>query len=781
MWKKWLLGLLVLTMLLQASETKTRKKKKSRRVKQEDVIEFTDVRESKDWLSLPNNIQMEMLQASPQALFQLGTDACSREEYKLCYCAFQFFQQSFPHVLEGFTNAAVALERIGRREQAKGLYRTAIKKFPENPLPVSGLVNLLQFEAIKLYSDKDFKGAHSRYKEIVKVAPDIYDVRINMGNILENVHDYDGARDAYMGAIKMDPENVKGFNSLCRLKLIEVTGPTAGRFEVTQEQRHAAFAEAKQFCAQALEVAPDEPMANQNLGMLYKESLDFDTAIQFFRKAYELGKDDYVIIQNLATTLGRNDEVPEALQLLQKMLKLIRKQNIVEVEPTAIYSIGTITAPHNRTSEEGKKAHIEGMKMKIDRGPGPDHPEKCTGRKRKLRLSPLETDSVGVDIVGMVDEDSQFGKASPRVLGNQNKLTELGVGEIPLQFMDKQTVALTFENVYMEGPSGLLYTDCEVFAVVGINTEIPRDYIGTAETTIRIDNPVVSLLHPSINNYYHWTAEVATRFLLSMDYYLGDDEDPGILPDVQFLLPSKVTSEFAYHFIETFNIKLPREPLVYVPAPNKRYFFKELHRFDWAQLDTFDPDQTDLWADYLPSRMGLWRLREFVQAHQAEREAKGLVSPSAEILYVSRSGVREVQNQDILIDMLETTFGDRFSIHDVSKAPGSIPGHSTLQDQLDMFHNVKIIIGPHGAGLINMIYAPDDASIIEFPMKPQCNRCFGFVAMALELDYWVVPEVSAFYHLKYTMTKEKAKTVMDTVIAVAKEKNIKPEENHDEL
>lgn len=34
--------------------------------------------------------------------------------------------------------------------------------------------------------------------------------------------------------------------------------------------------------------------------------------------------------------------------------------------------------------------------------------------------------------------------------------------------------------------------------------------------------------------------------------------------------------------------------------------------------------------------MGLWRLREFVQAHQAERKAKGLVSPSAEILYVSR-------------------------------------------------------------------------------------------------------------------------------------------------
>lgn len=82
-----------------------------------------------------NSIQMFCFNMMVQALFQLGTDACSREEYKLCYCAFQFFQQSFPHVLEGyiftkkkiknqkqylhllvagFTNAAVALERIGR-------------------------------------------------------------------------------------------------------------------------------------------------------------------------------------------------------------------------------------------------------------------------------------------------------------------------------------------------------------------------------------------------------------------------------------------------------------------------------------------------------------------------------------------------------------------------------------------------------------------------------------------------------------------------------------------
>jgi capsular polysaccharide biosynthesis protein len=33
--------------------------------------------------------------------------------------------------------------------------------------------------------------------------------------------------------------------------------------------------------------------------------------------------------------------------------------------------------------------------------------------------------------------------------------------------------------------------------------------------------------------------------------------------------------------------------------------------------------------------------------------------------------------------------------------------------QAEVFQNARIIIGPHGAGLTNMLFAPDDASIIE--------------------------------------------------------------------
>jgi hypothetical protein len=59
-----------------------------------------------------------------------------------------------------------------------------------------------------------------------------------------------------------------------------------------------------------------------------------------------------------------------------------------------------------------------------------------------------------------------------------------------------------------------------------------------------------------------------------------------------------------------------------------------------------------------------------------------------------------------------------------------------------------------------MLFAPQNVSVVEFSMKPHCNRCFGYTAMALGIDYWLVPQVSCFYHLRYEMTEEKAQAVV---------------------
>ena len=91
---------------------------------------------------------------------------------------------------------------------------------------------------------------------------------------------------------------------------------------------------------------------------------------------------------------------------------------------------------------------------------------------------------------------------------------------------------------------------------------------------------------------------------------------------------------------------------------------------------------------------------------------------------------------------------------------GNAGGVDGIDAHVNIFRTAQVIFGPHGAGLSNMIFAPQNASVLEFSMKPHCNRCFGFMAMALGMDYWLVPQVSCFYHLRYEMDSGKAAAVM---------------------
>jgi hypothetical protein len=80
--------------------------------------------------------------------------------------------------------------------------------------------------------------------------------------------------------------------------------------------------------------------------------------------------------------------------------------------------------------------------------------------------------------------------------------------------------------------------------------------------------------------------------------------------------------------------------------------------------------------------------------------------------------------------------------------------------------------GGHGAGMTNMIFAPRNATIIEFAMSPHVDRCYGYMAVALGMEYWLVPQVSAFYHLNYTMDSSKADAVVRLLQHVLQRRNL---------
>ncbi len=74
--------------------------------------------------------------------------------------------------------------------------------------------------------------------------------------------------------------------------------------------------------------------------------------------------------------------------------------------------------------------------------------------------------------------------------------------------------------------------------------------------------------------------------------------------------------------------------------------------------------------------------------------------------------------------------------------------------------------------MTNMVYASPNISVIEFVMTPHSNRCFGFMAEALSLDYWAVTELTTYYHLKYEATKKNVAAVMRTLEHVIRSKGL---------
>ena len=71
-----------------------------------------------------------------------------------------------------------------------------------------------------------------------------------------------------------------------------------------------------------------------------------------------------------------------------------------------------------------------------------------------------------------------------------------------------------------------------------------------------------------------------------------------------------------------------------------------------------------------------------------------------------------------------------------------------------------------------MLFSGPDVSIIEFAMKPHCNRCFGYMAMALDIDYWLVPQVHANYHLKYHLDDENIAAAVRVLRHVIEQKGL---------
>ena len=133
------------------------------------------------------------------------------------------------------------------------------------------------------------------------------------------------------------------------------------------------------------------------------------------------------------------------------------------------------------------------------------------------------------------------------------------------------------------------------------------------------------------------------------------------------------------------------------------------------------------------------------------------------VLYIPRkSNERRVANEDSVIKILRNHFKERLLVYN--------PVNNWKEDR-KVFSDARLIIGPHGGAMGNMIFAPANTTIIEFLSLTTLHRkgensrpCYFGLANGMGFKYSAIEPIDFSFHGPMTIPEDKLSLVLQTMI-----------------
>jgi tetratricopeptide (TPR) repeat protein len=147
--------------------------------------------------------------------------------------------------------------------------------------------------------------AAQHYRESLAIDPDDVGARVNLGNTLAHLRNFDGARREFEKALRLNPDSDR---IICDMGLVDVaTGNLA-----------AAAARFRQ----AIELCPESTKAHANLGNIYAGEGKLDEAVAEYREALRLEPESATEHFNLSGVLWRQGKLDQAVSELEEAVRL---------------------------------------------------------------------------------------------------------------------------------------------------------------------------------------------------------------------------------------------------------------------------------------------------------------------------------------------------------------------------------------------------------------------------------------------------------------------------
>jgi capsular polysaccharide biosynthesis protein len=221
-------------------------------------------------------------------------------------------------------------------------------------------------------------------------------------------------------------------------------------------------------------------------------------------------------------------------------------------------------------------------------------------------------------------------------------------------------------------------------------------------------NRTIVLIDPWSSGYFHWIADVLPKL-----YLLRNELDSW-----EIMLPKKL-NRFQKESLELFPIRNIRrlESWEIGICPNIR-----LMKLPW---------QSGIFEDQVYNELGKWIKEEILKFKGKPKE-----NDFHDFIFVNRQNAlsRRISNYADVLPILEKY---HFFTPDITNLG--------FFDQVILFSTSKIIVGAHGAGLVNMMFMPMGSIVIEFRNSyPSGNNSYERLAKKLNHKYIPIVENDSY-------------------------------------
>ncbi len=234
---------------------------------------------------------------SPEFLIKVANVAKKQQQWSEELKQWQLIHKHFPERADAYIQRGNVLLKLGKVGKARSVFREAEKKWPDSPQPLQGLA------AVEEYLQQWSKALEC-WERVIKKFPENLDARIQKGNILIELTEFDGAEDVFKAAANLWPDSPQPLQGLVRV---------ATRFQ--------QWPKALKLCNEIIKRFPQDLNARMQKGNILISFAEFDNAEDVFKAAANLWPNSPQPLEGLASIAKRRQHWLEALKLWEKVIE----------------------------------------------------------------------------------------------------------------------------------------------------------------------------------------------------------------------------------------------------------------------------------------------------------------------------------------------------------------------------------------------------------------------------------------------------------------------------